>query len=184
MSENITNDNINTSESDGKNTDESTGAVKDTDKTPSSTSDANDGKTFTQADLDRILKERLVEEKKRADKAYEKKLSDALAAKEAELSTALDNARKDAIKEYEETQKLNGIKNTLKVEYGLNDAQVDRLTGIDEKSLREDAETLFGAFKKKSAPDINAGKQSTVKDNEVLDPMQAAIRRGLDRAKK
>lgn len=84
---------------------------------------------------------------------------------EDELDTRLKAAVDIALKERD----LADVKRAIQSEYGLTDAQLSKLNGDDEKSLRSDAETTFGALKQKKAPDIKTGNVQSDKE-EISTP--------------
>lgn len=164
-------------EEQGTNDVESTGAVKDTDKTPSSTSDVNDGRTFKQADVDSIVKERLAEDRKRREKDFEKKLADSLAEREKEFDTLVQQRVQEALS----ARELEIAKKGIAEEYSLTETQMSRLSGSSIEELRADAQELFGAMKYRKAPTIVPGTNTETKQTDDVDPVTAAVRRGIDK---
>jgi hypothetical protein len=108
--------------------------------TPAPTPAASE-KTFTQADLDRLLKERLAEEKQRADRARaaaEAKAAEEAAAKAGEWQTVAEQ-RKAAAEQAEATaQRLQAERDELA-------AVVERTVKARQKTLPDELRDLMPA---------------------------------------
>jgi hypothetical protein len=82
--------------------------------------------------------------------------------RDAFVKAAIDTALKE--------RDLVDVKRAIQTEYGLTDAQLAKLGGDDEKSLRADAETTFGVLKQKKAPIVNPGTTTNTseEDSDVI----------------
>lgn len=120
---------------------------KDSDKTQKSA-----GKTFTQDDVDKAVKDRLERERKKySDYDDLKKAKEELDALKAEQLSELDRTKADlekaqaAAKAADEKVKaleLSALKAKLVAEAGLPAALADRVNGDDEEAIKADIETL------------------------------------------
>ncbi len=119
-------------------------------------------RTFTQADLDRIVTERLGKEKARNEAAIKK------AAEEAERKAAEEQGKYqelytkvqadlEAERQRAHALEVAGIRRDVAQRHNLPAALVDRLRGEDEATIEADAKELLKALPKPAAPDINAG---------------------------
>lgn len=163
MSEELTNVDTDTSESDGKNTGNTEGAENN--QTATNTDDMNKETNKgddVQAKIDAAIKARLAEEKARE----RKRTDDAISKAKEEWEKDKDKAIADAIEAYKAEAALVAVKESIKSEYGLTDEQVARLSGDDEKSLKDDASKIFGAFRKKDAPNLNPGNKTTTNSDD------------------
>ena len=117
---------------------------------------------FTQADLDRILGERLAKEKARTAEAAAK------ATAEAERKAAEEQGKFQEL--YQATQKQleqlaaekrqleqAALRREVAARVNLPAALVDRLHGETPEELEADAKQLIAALPKPAAPNINAG---------------------------
>jgi hypothetical protein len=118
-------------------------------------------RTFTQAQVDEIVKGRLAEERNKLGskhtKELETKIAEAVAARETEFEAQVAERIKAALAERD----LTDARRSLQAEYGLTDAQLARLTGDTADDLKADAETLFGALKQRKPPVLVPGTQPT-----------------------
>lgn len=153
------------------------------DKTDTTGSDTNqntqktDAKTFTQDELNNIIKQKQAEWKSKYKTEFEKTLEGKLVLTEEDRDKLVKDAVTTALKERD----LQHVKSTIKTEYKLSDEQLAVLDGSDEKELRKHAETLFGAMKKKEAPVLKTGgEQREVDENEDLN---TRLRKGITRRK-
>ena len=127
---------------------------------------AETGKTFTQADLDRIVAERLDRaERKAAEKAER-------ARQEAEAKALQEQGKYEQLyqKAQADLERLTQEKRALELatlrrdvaaKHQLPAALVDRLRGEDEAAIEADAKQLIAALPKPTAPNINAGNAPT-----------------------
>lgn len=118
-------------------------------------------KTFTQAELDAIVKERLERERKKAETAAQKAAQDAEAKalrEQGEYKTLFEKVQADLAAERERAKALElaGLRRDVASKVGLPVALVDRLRGETEEELTADAQQLLAAMPKPAAPNINA----------------------------
>ena len=125
------------------------------------TNSGQEARTFTQADLDRIVKERLDREQAKAKQATEKAQADAEAKvlaeqgkykelfekQQAELTAAQAAARANEMR----LLQRDAATNTK-----LPAALADRLKGETLEEMEADAKSILAALPKPAAPDINA----------------------------
>lgn len=118
--------------------------------------------TFTQADVDRIVAERLQRAERKAQEQAQK------AAQEAERKAAEEQGKWKEL--YEKTQaEINAERNARKTlemnilrekvarQVGLPEKLAARLQGEDEDSLLADAKSILAELPKPAAPNINNG---------------------------
>ena len=119
-------------------------------------------RTFTQADLDRIVAERLERAERKAQEKAEKAKADAeaKALQEQGKFQELFEQAQAKLQEAEERARaleLAGIRRDVAARLNLPAGLVDRLRGEDEAAIEADAKALIAALPKPAAPDINAG---------------------------
>lgn len=117
-------------------------------------------KTLTQEEVNRLVAKAREEGRKSGKDAALKEYE----GKQVLTEEDLDKIRKEAAEHALKERDLRDVKKAIQAEYGLNDAQIERISGDDEKSLREDADLLFGALKQKKAPVITPGGTEQVKE--------------------
>lgn len=125
------------------------------DPTPPADDKGDEGKTFTQADLDRIVAERLTREKsKYADydelKAKASKLDEQEAANKSDIEKATAAAT-EAAKRAEEAE-LRALRLEVAGDKGLSPSQAKRLVGTTREELEADADELLADFPPASKP--------------------------------
>lgn len=136
---------------------------------------------FTQADLDRILGERLAKEKQRTEAAAQK------AREEAERKAAEEQGKFQEL--YQGTlaqlEKLAAEKRALEAaamrrevaaKVNLPAALIDRLQGETADELEADAKALLAALPKPAAPNINAGSPAGVPPAGVMSEEERKLR--------
>jgi len=145
-----------------------TGGSQDQTGTPSGGSAGGEpGKTFTQADLDRIVGERLAREREKyADYDQLKAASEDLRKlKEAQMSE-LDKAKAAAAELEAKLKakdaeiaafKLEQLRTRLVTEAGLPVALADRVKGTDEATIKADIEELKKLVKPAGAGPVGSG---------------------------
>lgn len=119
-------------------------------------------RTFTQADVDRIITERLAKERTKAESMATK------AREEAERKAAEEQGKYQEL--YEAAQKriadtearlkaaeIASIKREVAARLNMPAALANRLQGDDETSIEADAKSLLAALPKPAAPNINSG---------------------------
>lgn len=142
-------------------------------------------KTFTQADVDRIVGERISGVKSKfADyddlKVKAAKADELEAAQMTEVEKALKRAEQaeTALKAEQERvaqAELASLKLRVGTEKGLPSALIDRLAGNDAESIAADADAILAALPKPQAP---AGGANPPADDDEVDAVLAAIRKG------
>lgn len=135
-----------------------------TQATPVDATGTNGGtpeKTFTQADIDRILKERLSQAERQAESKAAKAKADAekqaLAdqGKWEEIAKQAQAELAEAQRQAAEAQQAL-LRREVAAKHNLPGALVDRLKGATLEELDQDAQTLLAALPKPPAPNINA----------------------------
>ena len=119
-------------------------------------------RTFTQADVDRIITERLAKERTKAESMATR------AREEAERKAAEEQGRYQQL--YEAAQKriaekdaelkaaqIASIKREVASRLNMPLALANRLQGEDEADIEADAKALLAALPKPAAPNINSG---------------------------
>ena len=136
--------------------------------------------SFTQADVERIVKERLARAESKAAEREQKARTDAEAkalAEQGNFKTLYEKlqaeaAAKDAqLKALERKQLAGGVAARV----GLPAPLAERLQGETEEELEADAKALLAAIPKPAAPNINAG----VGGGQLLTDMTAERRAEL-----
>lgn len=121
-----------------------------------------DAVTFSQADVDRIVSDRLARAQTKAQQATEK------ATKEAERKSAEEQGKfkelyETALAEAEterasrQSLEMETLKAKVARTVGLPEKLASRLQGEDEESLTADAQSILSDLPKPVAPNINAG---------------------------
>lgn len=132
-------------------------------------------KTIPESQANKIAGKARAEGREAGKQAALKELEGKLVLTEAEYEAKVNEAVANALKQ----QGLVEVKRSIQTEYGLTDAQLAKLAGDDEKSLRADAEATFGALKQKLPPVVNPGNPKTeVSENEDLNTY---LRKGIKR---
>lgn len=110
-------------------------------------------KTFTQKELDGILKERLDRQKKK----FEEKYADYDSLKAQSQTNELDSYQKKIdelekkMSEYE-SNSVKMMKENICLEMGIPKEMASRLNGTDEESIKEDASTFAQFVQTKTVP--------------------------------
>jgi len=129
-------------------------------------------KTFTQADVDRIVKERLQRAEAKAQETAQKATQEAEAKalaeqgkfKELYEKLQADNAAAtQRIKDMEMTSLRRDVASKLGLPAGL----ADRLRGDTAEALEADAKALLEAMPKAAAPNINASAGTGLTDAQI-----------------
>lgn len=137
-----------------------------------------EAKTFTQDELDRIVKARLAEKEKTLKTKFEKDLEAKIAAAREEAQKELDKLVEDRIQARQAEEALKTTRAALMDEYGLSEDQAARLQGETADDLKQDAEKIYGAFKttQRKPPIIKtgegAGGSQSVTDLSKMTPAQ------------
>lgn len=140
---------------------------------------------FTQADLDRILKERLDKAQKAADKKAEDARAEAerkAAEEQGEFKKLYEDAEKRRVEAEAKAAQIERerLLDRIAAKHALPDDLRDRLRGDSEEDLDADAEKLAALIAKPDtpkAPDLDADKRGSVKAGEMTDAREAEIRR-------
>ena len=119
-------------------------------------------RTFTQADVDRIITERLTKEKAKAESMATKAREDAerKAAEEQGKFRELYEAAQQRIAETEARLKaaeIASIKREVASRLNMPQALANRLQGETLEDIESDAKDLMAALPKPAAPNINSG---------------------------
>lgn len=120
-----------------------------------------DGKTFTQADVDRIIKDRLAREQAKATEAQAKAVADAEAKAMAEQGKYRElyekqQAELTAKEQRIKAMELDSLRRSVASRLGLPDPLIDRLRGETVEEIENDAKALVAAMPKPAAPNINS----------------------------
>lgn len=123
---------------------------------------AHTERTFTQADVDRIITERLTKEKAKAESMAAKAREDAerKAAEEQGKFRELYEAAQQRIAETEARLKaaeIASIKREVAGKLNMPQALANRLQGGTLEEIEADAKELMAALPKPAAPNINSG---------------------------
>ncbi len=119
-------------------------------------------RTFSQADLDRIVTERLAKEKAKTEAVLKRAQDDAerKAAEEQgryqELYTKVQ-AELEAERNRARAAELANMRRDTAAKFGLPDGLAKRLQGETPEELERDAQDLLADLPKPAAPNINAG---------------------------
>ena len=118
----------------------------------------DEGKTFTQADVDRIVQERLAKEKgKYADydelKAKAAKVDELETSKKSDLDKLTEQI--EGLKKSQTETEARALRAEVATAKGLNAAQAKRLAGTTREELEADADEIIEAFPVSKEPDSN-----------------------------
>lgn len=119
-------------------------------------------KRFTQADMDRVVKERLERAKADGDKAAQKAREEAerkASEEQGKFKELYDaaQARLAAVEQEAKELRLNQERRAVADRVGLPAALAERLHGETLEEMESDARTLLAALPKPAAPNINNG---------------------------
>lgn len=119
-------------------------------------------KTFTQADIDRIVKDRLTRAEQKAAETNAKALAEAEAkalAEQGKFKELYDKALADAKAKEQRLAELElaAMRRDVATKTGLPAPFIDRLRGATAEELEADAAALLAALPKPTAPNINSG---------------------------
>lgn len=138
----------------------------------------------TQSKIDAAVKARLAEEKRRNAATTTKAIEDAVATAKSEWEKERDEHVKGAVELALRERDLRDVRKSIQAEYGLTDAQLERISGDDEQSLRADAELVFASLKQKKAPVINPGGNEQQKDTSPNQTINDWLRETTPRNKR
>ena len=130
--------------------------------TSSPTGGAAEQKTFTQADIDRIVKDRLTRAEQKAAETNAKAVADAEAkalAEQGKFKELYDKAILQAQAKEQRVAELElaALRRDVATKTGLPAPLIDRLRGATAEELEADANALLAALPKPAAPNINSG---------------------------
>jgi F0F1-type ATP synthase membrane subunit b/b' len=119
-------------------------------------------KTFTQADVDKIIAERLQRAKQQAEQATAKATAEAerkAAESQGQFKELYEKtlAEVEAERKARRTLELSTMKANVARSVGLPEKLAMRLQGEDEESLLMDAKSILAELPKPAAPNINSG---------------------------
>lgn len=120
------------------------------------------GKTFTQAEVDALITQRLERAKKSAEEAASKARTDAerkAAEQQGEYQKLYETtkAELEAAAQKAQALELAAMRRDVAERLGVPSALASRLQGATLEELEADAKTLIAALPKPGAPDINSG---------------------------
>ncbi|MBK8359519.1 MAG: DUF4355 domain-containing protein [Comamonadaceae bacterium] len=119
-------------------------------------------RTFTQQDVDRIIADRLVKERTKADAQAIKAREDAerkAAEEQGEFRKLYEKAQQQIAETEAKLQaaEIASIKRDVAARLNMPAALASRLQGEDESAIEADAKELMAALPKPTAPNINSG---------------------------
>lgn len=155
---------------------------KEETKPPASAPKADEGKTFDQADVDRIVQDRLAKEKaKYADydelKAKAAKFDDLEASSKTDLEKLTEQI--EGLKKAQADSEEKAIRAEVAMAKGLTPAQAKRLAGATKEELEADADEILEAFpvsvepskgappSRQPKPDLKGGGDPTQEPTDV-----------------
>ena len=146
-------------------------------------------KTFTQAELDAIVTERLQRAQRKAEEATKKAAADAEAKhlqQQGEYKTLYEKLQAELEQERQRarTLEITGLRRDVAARKNLPAGLVDRLRGETQEEIEADADLLIANLPKPAAPNINAGdaggKAPTLPNGMTEDGIrQQAVRLGV-----
>ena len=139
-------------------------------------------KTFTQVELDTIIKSRLAEKERTLKTKYEKDLEAQIAATRDEAQKDLDRLVEERVTAREAERKLTDACTAIQAQYELTEEQVARLQGSTPEELQADAAAIFGSLKKLPTPPVlksgnGAGGPESPTDIDHMTPAQIRANR-------
>jgi len=120
-----------------------------------------EAKTFTQADIDRIVKERLDRAQRQADEKMAKAQAETEAkalAEQGKFKELYEKQQAELAKSAERIRamELDTLRRGVAGRLGLPEPLIDRLRGETAEDIEADAKALLAAIPKPPAPNINA----------------------------
>lgn len=141
-------------------------------------------KTFTQEQVNEIVKARLAEKEKTLKTKHEKELETKLAETRDAVQKDLDRVIEERVTARLVEQELAKTRATIQETYGLSEEQAARLQGATPEELAKDAETIFGPLKQRPTPPViktgsaSGGLESPMDVNQMT---PAEIRKNRDK---
>lgn len=134
--------------------------------------------TFTQADVDRIVKERLQRADAKAQTLAAKAKQEAEAAALAEQGKFKElyeklKADNDAAQQRIKQMEIEALRTTVGGKVGLPEALFSRIQGDTEEAIEADAKALLAALPKPAAPNINSAGGGEKPNDAALIAAQA-----------
>lgn len=127
-------------------------------------------KSFTQADVDRIVQSRLAEKERTLTGKFQKDVEAQIAAAKEEAQRELDKLVEDRMQARLAEQALATTRTELMASYELSEEQAARLVGSSPDELKADAEKIFGVLKQAPRPKppvIKTGTESGGPENPL-----------------
>lgn len=123
-------------------------------------------RTFSQAEVDALIKDRLDRASRKADEAAKKAAADAEAKalkEQGEFKTLFERtqAELEAERARAKALELESMRRDIAARVGLPAGLASRLQGSDEAALEADAKLLLDSLPKPAAPNINAASGSS-----------------------
>lgn len=125
---------------------------------PSSSGETSKDRTFTQAEIDAIVKQRLAEQKAR-DK---KQADEAKLAQDNEWKTLAEQRQQEILDLNAKVakQEQDALRSRIGAKHKLPEKLIDRIRGETEADMEADAKDLAKTVKAPDAPETDAGKGS------------------------
>lgn len=141
-------------------------------------------KTFTQAELERIVKERVAREQTKATELAQKARSEAEAkalAEQGNYKQLFEKQQADlqAAADRIKTMELNTMRRDVASRVGLPAAFVDRLRGETEAEIEADAKLILEVIPKALAPNINSTPGGKAQPLTVESVVAQKLRTGM-----
>lgn len=144
--------------------------------TATATDNSGAERTFTQADLDRIVTERLAKEKQRGEAAAQRARAEAerkAAEEQGEWKKLAEQYRTEAEAERQRAHaaSLQVLRRDIAAKLSIPAILADRLVGDTAEEMEADAKTLLAGLPKQSLPTANAGagaKSAGVSDSKNM----------------
>jgi hypothetical protein len=145
-----------------------------------------ESRTFTQADLDRIVTERLAKEKQRGEVAAQRARQEAerkAAEEQGQWKTLAEQYKTEAEQARQQAQaaSLQVLRRDIAAKLNVPAVLADRLVGSTPEELEADAKALLASLPKAPLPTANAGTGAKSSGVETKD-MNAFIRAAAGRA--
>jgi hypothetical protein len=126
---------------------------------------AETARTFSQAEVDALIAERLQRAARKADESSKKAAAEAEAKalrEQGEFKTLYEKeqARAQELEQRAKGLELAALRRDIAAEVGLPPALAARLMGDDDATMRADAVALMAAIPKPTAPNLNSAPAS------------------------
>lgn len=144
-------------------------------------------RTFTQADVDRLIGERLAKERSKAETMATKAREEAerkAAEEQGKYQELYEKAKRESaeLESKLKAAEIASIKRDVAARLNMPTALALRLQGDDEASIEADAKSLMAALPKPAAPNINSGtgNGATPPKDEYAFDRETYVRLGLN----